>query len=83
MEFYKLSEEFKEEFEVSYLEYIPEVPIYFSFYIKKLNFLILVMTSIDDSGKLSIWSLATLKKIKNIYDNGSGTGAIVWDPVPS
>lgn len=46
----------------------------------KLNFLILGMTSIDDAGKLSIWSLTTLKKIKNVYDNGSGTGAIVWDP---
>jgi hypothetical protein len=37
------------------------------------------LTGKSGEGKICIWSLDTFRRVKELYDNGSGVGGLVWE----
>ncbi|CAD8202842.1 unnamed protein product [Paramecium pentaurelia] len=48
-------------------------------YIQQFNFLVIGLSTKNGEGKICFWSLDTFRKIKEIYDNGSGVGGLAWE----
>jgi hypothetical protein len=49
-------------------------------YMAEFNYLAFGLTEKGSAGKVCIWSVDTFRKVKEFYENGSGTGALCWDP---
>ena len=59
----------KDEYEITDIVYLPE-----------FNYLAFGLTDKGRAGKVCLWSVDTFRKVKEFYENGSGAGALCWDP---
>ncbi|CAD8128146.1 unnamed protein product [Paramecium sonneborni] len=65
---YQIIKELRDDYEISS-----------ALYIQQFNFLVIGLSTKNGEGKICFWSLDTLRKIKEIYDNGSGVGGLAWE----
>lgn len=65
---YTIAREIRDDYEISS-----------ALYISSLNILALGLSTQNGEGKMCFWSLDTHRKVKEIYDNGSGVGGMAWE----
>ncbi|CAD8194025.1 unnamed protein product [Paramecium octaurelia] len=65
---YQVIKELRDDYEISS-----------ALYIQQFNFLVIGLSTKNGEGKICFWSLDTFRKIKEIYDNGSGVGGLAWE----